>query len=356
MNLFQIIKKYFSEKFEFNLPALIICFVISIFLYYAYYSQTIVSETYSYELKDVKIISGNGYVNARPPSNRVQIQVSIDRKEIDDLNAGFFKPYIDLSYVSIPNNQYLPLECDLPVLIDLAPRLKDKQTLQIKCIPSHVSIFVDEFVEDIVNVEPIISTPPKGYKLGAVKVTPSYVTISGPKSRVDEKKASLIKTELIKIPNATTSFSNKYNLENYNEFIKLSDDKVNVEVSIIPEISEKKLNSVKVNLINVDSKLDVMSYMSAINVTFAGPQNIIDSFTIPNDFVTADCSHVHSAGKFNVPINVKLQNGLSLSGEIVKNIAVTFNTKTIQVENSSNDKNEDEPKVVLEKIEEGIVQ
>lgn len=323
------IKKFkISERLELiNIPALIICFAISCFIYYVYRTQTLQDKTFITQLKIVEL---SGFVHAGKPSKQdILINVVGEPTEVSSLTVSDFEPYIDLKYISSEGKH------DFPIFLKLSDKAKNLISLQMTCNPSHVTLDVEEEATGFIDIEPLVSgKPAKGFEVKSVTISPSQLKVTGPKSKLVSKNT--FQTEEVNITNARSSLKNDdVPLKANSLFEKSSDDKVSVEVEIVPIKERRKIDFVKINLINISNELEVKSYTNNLTFEIYGNVADLEAFSPPNDFVVADCSKIHHSGKYNVPISVKLPSNLRLVGEITKNIPVTFNTKSVLVENNT---------------------
>ncbi|WP_406032339.1 YbbR-like domain-containing protein [Treponema saccharophilum] len=325
MKAFQSIKRVFTEKVELNVPVLLICFVISCFIYYVYRTQTLRDDAFSVNLE---IRSSNGIVAAGPYRETVQVIVRGSPQDVSKLSAEDFTAYLNLDFATKKG------VCDFPVLLELTPRAMEIISLQTKCSPSHIKLEVEEEASAFVPVEPLYSgKPADGYELKSVSVEPPQVEITGARSLVLAK--SSFQTKKMSIDGALGDFITDTGLNDKPFSFTYSEDVFRVKFEIVPVKVSRKIDVVKVSLANVPPSLDVVAQTDSIPVTIYGNMLDVEKFVPAPGTVVADCSKVSGAGRFDVPVTITVPPQFSLTGEVVKKVPVTFNTKPVADENKS---------------------
>ena len=317
MKVLQLIKRFFVEKFEFkDVPALVACFALSCFLYYVYYTQTFREKTFTVPLS---VRAENGIVPAGPYREDVQIEVKGLPDDVNQLSERDFSAYLNLDYAGKSG------KIDVPVLLRLSDTAGRISSLQTRCIPGHIQLDVEKEVTQSVNVEgQIVGTPEKGYEIGEISVSPNKTQITGPHSRVDSLE--FLKTVPVNVDGAKSEINLDVPLED-SYFLKVSAETFNVNVKIEPVKITRKIDLVRVRTFGVDDKLLISSQTDNISLNVYGNQSELENWRVPNNLVSADCSKIHSAGRFDVPIVVSLPKQFALTGEVIKTVSVTFKEK-----------------------------
>jgi len=323
-DFYELVRRLVREK-KVDLPALVTCFAISCLIVWVYNSQKVETKTINAELQ-IEKNNSNGFLQSGPPSTQY-IQITLKGENAEMFDSSDFTPYIDLSYVSSSGIQ------NLPVLLRLSDRAKSSILLQTGCTPSHVEIEVDQIITGFIDVEPVISgKPASGYELKSILIEPSRIMVRGPKSIIEGK--NFVQTKVVNVTNARTSFKNEdVGIEDTLFLSEISDDSVSVEVEIVPIKATRTIDLVPVTYKNVNPAVEISKMVGSVSVDIHGNKSDVDSFSVPKDFIVVDCSSVRSAGKYNLPVTINVPSNLELTGEIYKNISVTFNTKAVQVEN-----------------------
>jgi YbbR domain-containing protein len=119
---------------------------------------------------------GEGLVIVGGVNQQVRIKVRAPQSVWDDLGAGGFRAYIDLQGLDVGLHE-------VPVKVEPASNL----VRILSTSPGALTIRLDTRSEKIVQVRAsLYGNPPSGYGIGSVKVDPSAVMVSGPKTLVDQ--------------------------------------------------------------------------------------------------------------------------------------------------------------------------
>lgn len=160
----------------------------------------------------------------------VKVTVSGSQTEVNKLKAEDIKAYIDVSGVSSPGNNYLPIYVVLPNENKLAVAEKSAETAVVyidKCVVAEIPVKVD--VTGYVM--------PDEFTLGDYTVNPVTVTVQGPEtelSKIDYAYASIVPGEIsgaIKA-NAPVALYTAGNTAVNNGYITLLDPSVEVSMPV----------------------------------------------------------------------------------------------------------------------------
>ena len=319
------IKEFFSSK-SINWPALAVCLAVSIFIYFVYRSQQVQKEVFNSQL-EIRNSGGEAFVQAGFPSTgNIKVSVVVDRESAGLVNQSDFVPYIDLRFASSRGIQ------EFPVLLDIGGKSKGIVTLEAKCIPSHVSMDVDEVVSGFVDVQPSYTgKPAAGFEIKSISISPPRVEVRGARSKVEGK--IVLQTVPVNVSNARTSFRNDSVVLVENPlFEEVSDERFSVEVEIEPLKGRRMFDLVPVTLANVAEGLEVLSATANVGVEVYGNASALESLSPSRISVRADCSKATGAGRFTVPVSISLPQNFEVSGEVVKNIVVEFSRSEVNPE------------------------
>ncbi len=319
MKVFQLIKRFFTEKFELNVPALVVCFALSCFLYYVYRSQTLRERAFTVPLT---VIAENGIVPAGPHKSDVQVIIKGNPDDVNSLSERDFSAYLDLNYASSGG------EVDVPVLLRLSDEAGRIVSLETRCVPGHVVLAVEEEVSELVSVEPqIMGLCANGFEVSSVSISPPQIRVTGPRSRVSS--ISALKAESVSVDGAEKDVSADVGIDGKPKFLKIDSESFSVFAEIVPVKKAQKIDLVRVNLQNIPENLFVSSQTENISLTIYGNQSEVEKWRPPQNLVTADCSKIRSAGRFAVPVSINLPARFSLTGEVARTVFVTFQEKKI---------------------------
>ena len=99
--------------------------------------------------------------------------------------------------------------------------------------------------------------------------------------------------------------------------------------TVSPEEMEKKYDNIKPSVVGLNNNLEISSQILPINIVLKGTVNLLKNYDIANNSVFVDCSKIKEAGEYEVPIEFKFGDAISVND---KN---SYTTKII-VENKKN--------------------
>jgi YbbR domain-containing protein len=329
--------KQVFDKFIENWHIKAICFVIALFLYVIYQNQSVDSKVFSVPLT---VESKNGFVSIAPHPRTVAVSVRGKNEELAQVRESDLKAYLDLSYVS-KDGTY-----DFPVLITLSDSASILNPLELKVTPEVVRLRVEEEVTSYIDVVPLVSGKPAyGYSVKKVTVSPEQIAITGPKTMIDNCKS--LQSLNVTTSGAKRSFTAKTKVEQKGLFIKHDDVEVAVTVEIEEIEGSKQFTKLPVKVLNLPPELEIRAMTTDVTVTLNGSLAWLENYKPSESFVTADVSHINSAGTFYVELKYSVPKRYSLAEGYTKTIPITFTTKPLPVP----EKVEEEKDNLVEKVE-----
>ncbi|MDY6397063.1 MAG: CdaR family protein [Treponema sp.] len=309
-------KQVFDKLIE-NWHIKAICFVIALFLYVIYQNQSVDSKVFSVPLT---VESRNGYVSVAPHPRTVVVSARGKSEELAQVRESDLKAYLDLNYV------YKDGTYDFPVLITLSDSASILNPLELKVTPEVVRLRVEEEVTSYIDIVPFISgNPVYGYGVKKVSVSPDQIAITGPKSMIENCEP--LKTLNVTTNGAKRSYTVKTKVEQKGLFIKHDDIEVAVTVEIEEIEGSKQFTKLPVKIINLSPDLEIRAMTTDVTVTLNGSLAALENYKPPESFVTADVSHIASAGTFYIDLSYSLPKRYTLAEGYTKNIPITFTTK-----------------------------
>ena len=318
------------EKIIENWQVKAVCFVISIFLYVAYQTQSVDKKVFSVPLY---VESKNGFVSVEPHPRSVAVSARGRTDELSQVRDSDLKAYLDLNYVS-ENGSY-----DFPVLITLSDSASVLNPLELKVTPEKIHLRVEEETTSFVNLLPVVSgNPAYGYSVKKVTVSPDQIAITGPKTMIE--KITSLKTLNVTTSGAKRSFTSKVKVEQKGHFVNHDDIEVSVTVEIEELTGKKQFTRLPVKILNLSPELEVRAITSDVMATLEGSLVSLDSFTPTDSFVSADVSKIENSGTFYINLNYSVPKRFKLLDDYTKSIPITFTQKKIPEDNI--EKNDDE--------------
>ncbi len=184
--------------------------------------------------------------------------------------------------------------------------------------PAEIRVDIDKVIEKKVDVKPIIGLPDTGYEVvGEPRVTPSEVTIRGPKKIVSQIES--ISTDLVSTTAVKSNFTIEVPLRSYPRVDILGGGFAKVTVNIIEKIVTKEFKGLNINIINFNGvKFETRGLLKA-ELVFEGPYSIIKDLNSDDINVFVDVNKLKPNSKQKIQklkVNVDYPNKGSL---ILKN-------------------------------------
>ena len=143
-------KQVFDKLIE-NWQIKAVCFVIALFLYVVYQTQSVDKKVFSVPLT---VESKNGYVSIEPHPRTVAVSARGKAEDLAQVRESDLKAYLDLSYVSSDGSY------DFPVLLNLSDSASVLNPLELKVTPEIVRLKVEEEITAFVDIVPLVSGKP----------------------------------------------------------------------------------------------------------------------------------------------------------------------------------------------------
>ncbi len=150
-------------------------------------------------------------------------------------------------------------------------------------------------------------TPPRGYEVKQVTVTPSTVVAAG-KAENLAVLDTLYADSPVSVEEATASFTQRVSIRKPSELIYLSADSITVAVEIAPIVTEKAYERQKVTVAHLGDGLKATMVTNRANVTIAGPMLWIEDLRSADLTLTVDASGL-PAGSYELPVLCTVDGG-----------------------------------------------
>ncbi len=139
--------------------------------------------------------------------------------------------------------------------------------------PTDITLLLDKLIKKNFPIEPITKGEPSpGYRLDKITLTPSHLTISGPRSVLDSEKN--LETYIIDLADLDRSITLQVNLNMKPDFIDLiGETVVTVELAVGEKSKQQIVTNIPVNVRESDQPVTVSP--DNISVTASIPINLI---------------------------------------------------------------------------------
>jgi len=220
----------------------VVSLILAVFLW-AYIGSTKIGEIDFRVPIEVKNLSKSLVVSSMPRKS-VTLTLNGKKEDLTNVNLKNLKVFVDLQNPIIGEKSQYPIEIvkqQIPEGIDFSLSTKE------------VTITIEKRATKRVKVIPIVSGDvQEGYLLGNVRVTPEYVTISGPASQITDIDS--MKTKNISLNNEKNNIAREVSIDqNDLKNIEINEGSVTVLIPIF-ESSDLLRFSKSIDLKNIDSE------------------------------------------------------------------------------------------------------
>jgi YbbR domain-containing protein len=306
--------KPFIERIIHNWPAKVICLALALVLYFFY--QLIALEHKNIPAR-LTVQNGGIMLPASAYDNSIRVTFRGRRNDIAAITENDFSVFLDFSYYTTEGVY------NVPVKIQLNSELMKLDPLEIHLSPDIISLKIEprEYAE--IPLKPMLrGDTADGYEAGAVRLMPSSVRVSGPKSMV--KNLQSLPVEEIALDERSASFTAQVKIINASSFIRVErDEPVNAEVAITEKINTQSF-PLPITAINMPTAFTILETSpTVVEANVSAPQFTLDRFQISDASATIDYSALDGDGISELPITITLPAGFTLVSQTPETVTVT---------------------------------
>lgn len=189
-----------------------------------------------------------------------------------------------------------------------------------------------------------IGTPAEGYNYTGCTVEPELIQICGKSDIIEDIEEIVIPSTAISVEGASGPIEETVNVTSYlPEDVRLVDENSgNIKITAMVEQEGTRTFNFLVSSISINNLADnlMVSYKpdAEIRLTFSGEQDKLDVLDISNA-VSVDLAAFTSPGTYNIPVNVNLPQGVTLTSDV--SVELTIQTKSDNTGDDSSDQDAD---------------
>ena len=292
------------EKVTHNWQIKIVCLIISVLLYFTYQGNIMETKTFSIPLT---LVSNRNLVPAQKMPEKVRIVVKSSKDVVDTLQNGDFHAYIDIDKYTKPGDYSIPVE------ISLSERAQLFEPLQIDPKPKVISLLLEERTVKEIPIKPIFTGEVDAdFEVTGYTCTPSEITVSGPKTAVENTASTL--SIVLPLENKNAAFTQTTQIKPLitNELIRISGvTSVYMFVNILPKHVTKSFQSINAYFASLNPYFQIKQ-LSSLTMTVSGTQSALKSYKPSQYTIQVDCSSIETEGEYTLPFSVHLPDGLTL--------------------------------------------
>lgn len=307
------------ESLTENWAAKVVCLIIAFLLYIFNKTSMLQEKTFTVPLT----VEAEGLmmpVDKLP--KYIKISVKTTKENMASVKENDFSAKVNL------NNFVDAGEYSVPVNVSVSENLELLDIFECRPKTEFVNVLLDEKVLKYIPIEVASSgTPAYGYKISEYDISPATVKAVGP-SRIIEK-TKRIYTKKVIVDGAATSFSSEVKLDNLNANITvLPESDFKVTVKIVPAEETRNFEKIVPSVKNLTETLEIVGKLPEISFSASGTVLSLDSFASSLENVYVDFTEVLEPGDYNLPININVPSGISVSNRSLENVSVKLIEKS----------------------------
>jgi hypothetical protein len=178
------------------------------------------------------------------------------------------------------------------------------EPLEIRVDPMEISLSLDQKISKFVPLHPKLRGDVEpGYILDSYTLNPTQVVVDGPVELVSAIQE--LSTDFIDIHGRTGDFTVMVNIQNQDPLILLRGNGLTEFHGVISRLNPNRRISGPIAVKGLDPMFSVEMEIKTAAVTLeAKNQEELDLFTVPEDFITVDCSGITGPGTYILPLRV----------------------------------------------------
>jgi YbbR domain-containing protein len=310
--MFSLNNSKFLARVAENWPAKVLSIALAIILFVFHRMSTLEDRFFSVPLS-VELHAS--MVPSSPYTRIVRVSLRGEATSIYPILEDDIEAYIDLKQYDAPG-QYRA-----PVLIRKKGTALGVEPLEISVDPIEVSLALDHKLSKYVSVTVNLrGNVQEGHDLVSYTLTPAQAVVDGPLSILGN--ISELQTDVIDLEGRNENFSLAVNILNRDPLLVIrGSGMVEFHGFIQRSVPVRNFSDLPIIPEGLGEGLSAEPDIRTGSVRLEGPQNELDIFIPPPDFLFADLGGVTAPGAVTVPVHVRLPSGLTLArqepGEVV---------------------------------------
>lgn len=300
-------------------PAKVICLIIAIFLYFFHQASLIDSKTFVVPLQ---IIEDGMVMHVGNVPESVSITVRAGDETIKSVLPTDISASVSLDAITKKGTY------KLPVKITLSDSLMEYDPFEVKIKDDSITIDVDRKAIKYVPLKPsVVGEVAHGYEIDTISMSPSTVEIAGPESIVNATEH--IYTTRINVSNAEINFSTETSFQQLNKLLTVMDEgPFKAEISVRPKVMERIFDSVPVEVLNLDDKLEISGELPLITLKLSGNMPVLEEYILSKHAVQINMHDITEPGTYELPLRYVLPANLQLIEKSDEELTVNVIIKT----------------------------
>jgi YbbR domain-containing protein len=286
-----------------NWPVKILSLFAAIVLFALYSINTLEERFFTVPLN---ILINSNFVAVDSSDDKVRIRVRGSEEDIYTLLEEDIEAYIDLSSKTGEG------EFQAPVLIKKTGAALNLNNLEISVDPINSRTHLEKKLTRSIVVQPQLNGfPLAGYNLDQYFISPSSVTVTGPRSQLENLQ--FIPTEDIDLMGRYEDFSVRSRLIHASEDITfLVGDVVEFTGIITEAIVIRTISDIDIVSLDLADNLLINGILPKATIKLQGTQQRMEKIKLPNLQFLVDCSTIRRPGTYTLPVLVDIPDDLAV--------------------------------------------
>lgn len=311
-------------------PAKVVCLVIAIFLYFFHEASLIESKTVVVPLR---IIENGMVMHVGNAPKSVSVIVRAEEETIKSVLPSDITASVSLDTIT-EKGIY-----KLPVKITLSDSLLEYDPFEVRIKDDTITLEADKkSIKYVPLVPSVIGEVAHGYEIDTISMTPSTIEITGPESLVNATEQ--IYTTRLNVSNAETNFSTETSYQQLNNLLTVIDEgPFKAEVTVKPKNMEKEFDSVKIEVLYLDSSFEIAEELPLVSLKLSGSMPVLENYILSKHAVQLNLYDIKEEGTYEIPLKYVIPANLQLIEKSDDEITVTIVRKP---DEEGEDESEDE--------------
>lgn len=259
LSLRGVLRRVFVHNFSLKFIAAVL--TLALYIWVSEDRETVVAS-----FAPVRIVVPDDLVLVSDPLDRVKVTIRGRWSDINRFDPSNLEP-IRLDLTRADSDSIVTISGNM---VRVPPGLR-----VVSIEPSSMYVELEQEAQRVVPIIPqTTGSPQNSYVVEGVDVTPSRVTIHGPRSRLD--RINSVQTEAVDVGNRSDSFERNVQLRVDDGLVRVDyDSRISVRVRIGSELITRTLDDVPIT--GVNTSLEASISPASTSVTVRGPRGLVEA-------------------------------------------------------------------------------
>jgi YbbR domain-containing protein len=305
-------RKFLAKAAE-NWPAKVLSVAFALILFVFHRMSTLEERFFSVPLK---VEMDEGMTPSGPYIRMVRLNLRGDPNSIYPILEEDIEAYIDLTKYTEKGTYRAPVH------IRKKGTALGVEPLEIGIDPLEISLELDHRISKYVPLTPNMrGYPEPGYELVSYTLNPTQVMIDGPLNAMES--ISELLTDFIELDGRTEDFSVMVNILNPAPLVVIRGNGMTEFRGFVREfVILRNFEKVPVVINGLNERFHVVPEIGAVSLRFEGPRQKLENYTVPDNFLSLDCSIIDEPGTYILPVKATIVPGLNLIRIEPENVTV----------------------------------